>query len=240
VPAFEELIVKFKVKYLAAGLMLAAASQSVFAAGGVVVGSTRVVYDAKNKEASLTVSNKTEKQYFLIQSWVDDSNGNKNVPFSLTPPLFRLNAGKENMLRIIKTPGDVPADRESVYWVNVKAIPPAPDAGESQNVLQLAIKTRIKLFYRPTSLTTKVEDAPAQLQWFHSGNKLLVKNPSEYAVTLDKVTVNGNDVKDVNMVLPKGEATYEFPAAAGNAQELQFMAITDYGGLTNPVKAAIK
>jgi P pilus assembly chaperone PapD len=42
------------------------------------------------------------------------------------------------------------------------------------------------------------------------------------------------------MVLPKGEATYEFPAAAGNAQELQFTAITDYGGLTNPVKASIK
>ena len=231
---------KSKFKLLAAGLLLAAASQSAFAVGGVVLGSTRVVFDAKNKEASLTVANKTEKQYFLIQSWVDDSNGNKNVPFTLTPPLFRLNAAKENMLRIVKTPGDVPADRESVFWVNVKAIPPAPEEGESQNVLQLAIKTRIKLFYRPTTLTTKVDDAPAQLQWFHSGNKLVVKNPSEYSVTLDQVKINGNDVKDVNMVLPKSEATYEFPAAAGNAQELQFTAITDYGGLTNPVKAAIK
>lgn len=50
---------KSKFKLLAAGLLLAAASQSAFAVGGVVLGSTRVVFDAKNKEASLTVANKT-------------------------------------------------------------------------------------------------------------------------------------------------------------------------------------
>lgn len=32
-----------------------------------------------------------------------------------SPPLFRLDAEKENMMRILKTAGDLPSDRESVF-----------------------------------------------------------------------------------------------------------------------------
>ncbi|MFO6296915.1 fimbrial biogenesis chaperone [Rahnella selenatireducens] len=228
-----------KCKFILSALLLAFASQTAFAAGGVVLGTTRVVFDAKNKEAALTVTNKTEGQYFLIQSWVDDQNGNKKVPFTITPPLFRLDAGKENMLRIIKTPGDVPADRESVYWINVKSIPPAPADGTSSNVLQLAIKTKIKLFYRPTTLQGKVEDAPASLQWSHKGKELIVKNSSEYAVTLNTVTIAGKDIADVNMILPKQEVKYEVPFGTENSKDIVFTTITDFGGITKPITASI-
>lgn len=219
----------------AAALLLA--STSALASNGVVLGATRVVYNADKKEASLTVDNHSDnKQYFLIQAWVDDKDGNKNVPFSVTPPLFRLNANKENMLRIVKTGEGLPADRESVYWVNVKAIPPAPAPGE-QNVLQLAIKTRIKLFYRPAGLPGKATDAPAALQWSVQGNDLVVKNPSAYSVTLDSVKMGGTEVKKVNLVLPKSDAHYTLPAGAARSGQVSFTTINDYGGV-NPVKTA--
>lgn len=223
---------------MVAATMLLMASHAVFAADGIVLGATRVVYNADAKEASLTVDNHSNKQYFLVQSWVDDKDGNKNVPFSITPPLFRLNANKENMLRIVKTGTQLPEDRESVYWLNVKAIPPAPEANAAQNVLQLAIKTRIKMFYRPANLPGKVEESPKALQWSIQGDELVAKNPTAYSVTLDSVKISGSEVKNVNLVMPKAEAHLKLPnGARGN--QVTFTTINDYGGITPAITAAV-
>ncbi len=48
----------------------------------------------------------------------------------------------------------LPKDRESVFWFNVLEVPPKPDAATvaNQSLLQLAFRTRIKLFYRPEAL----------------------------------------------------------------------------------------
>lgn len=46
-------------------------------AGGVALSTTRVIYDGGKKEASLTVENHNKNEEFLIQSWIDDVNGNK-------------------------------------------------------------------------------------------------------------------------------------------------------------------
>ncbi|MEW7314495.1 fimbria/pilus periplasmic chaperone [Buttiauxella gaviniae] len=219
-----------KLKPIISALALLCVSHGVFAANGIALGATRVIYNESNKEASLTVDNHSSKQYFLVQSWVDDKDGNKNVPFSITPPLFRLNANKENMLRIIKTGTALPNDRESVFWVNVKAIPPAPESG-SQNVLQLAIKTRIKMFYRPADLPGTAMDSPQALEWSVQGNELVAKNPTAYSVTLDSVKLNGTEIKEVNLVMPKGESHYKLPAGTHGGQ-LVFTTINDYGGIT--------
>ncbi len=226
-------------KKIVAAIVLMAASHSVFAGSGVVLGSTRVVYDANNKEASITVNNRSADQYFLVQSWVDDKSGNKKVPFAITPPLFRLNANKENMLRIIKTADTLPADRESIYWVNVKAIPPAPEGEAAQNVLQLAIKTRVKLFYRPKGLPGKAVDAPAALQWAHQGNTLVVTNPTPYSVTLNAVQIAGKNVPDVDLVMPKETTTITLPSGVtGNS--VAFTTINDFGGISPEITAQVK
>ncbi len=48
----------------------------------------------------------------------------KRSQFVITPPLFSMQ-GKKNTLRIINaTNHQLPGDRESLFWVNVKAIPP--------------------------------------------------------------------------------------------------------------------
>lgn len=67
----------------------------------------------------------------------------------VTPPLFRLGAGQENNLRILRTGGNLPEDRESLYWMNIKSIPSTTEKQDNVNTLQIAVKTRIKLIYRP-------------------------------------------------------------------------------------------
>lgn len=206
-------------------------------AGGIAVGATRVVYNSDSREASLSVINHSGAQYYLIQSWVDDSTGNKKVPFTITPPLFRLNANKENMLRIIKTGEGLPKDRESVYWVNVKAIPPAPDAN-GQNTLQLAVKTRVKMFYRPAGLPGKVEESPKKLEWHQQGGELIVKNPTAYSVSFNNLSADGQVIKEANLVLPQSEVHYKL--SSGHAGKVIYRCINDFGGLTEQFESVVR
>lgn len=59
----------------------------------------------------------------LIQSWVDDLADNNKSPFIVTPPLFRLDAGDSNDLRVLLTSPQLPSDRESLFTLNIKVIP---------------------------------------------------------------------------------------------------------------------
>ena len=84
----------------------------------------------------------------------------KDAGFVITPPLFSMQGKKENTLRIIDaTNGQMPEDWESLFWVNVKAIPAMDKAKTGENYLQFAIVSRIKLLYRPQGLVIPPEQA---------------------------------------------------------------------------------
>ncbi|MCV5656029.1 fimbria/pilus periplasmic chaperone, partial [Escherichia coli] len=80
----------------------------------------------------------------------------------------------------------LPKDRESVFWFNVLEVPPKPDAATAtnQSLLQLAFRTRIKLFYRPEGLKGNPSDAPLALKWSWATaggqTALQVTNPTPY------------------------------------------------------------
>ncbi|WP_250561695.1 fimbria/pilus periplasmic chaperone, partial [Escherichia coli] len=72
---------------------------------------------------------------------------------------------------------------------NVLEVPPKPDAATvaNQSLLQLAFRTRIKLFYRPEALKGNPSEAPLALKWSWSGSEgkaaLRVANPTPYYVS---------------------------------------------------------
>ena len=112
---------------------------------GVNIGATRVVYQSKEKEANLAVANSGEDGVpYLVQSWVSDfAHPEQSADaFIITPPLFRLDAKGQNILRIIATDTQaLPKDKESLFLLNVKAIPAKSKEQQNQNVLQIALKT---------------------------------------------------------------------------------------------------
>lgn len=159
--------------YLLSTLLLVAAT----AHAGVIINGTRLVYRGDKKESSLGISNPDTTDY-LVQSWVDaDSKNHAAAPFLITPPLFRLDAKEDNVLRVVRTGGNLPEDRESLYWLNIKAIPSSKHV-EGVNTLQIAINTRIKLLYRPSSVKGKPEEMADKLEWHREGNDLVVNNPT--------------------------------------------------------------
>lgn len=77
---------------------------------------------------------------------MENASESKSSDFVVTPPLFVMKPQKENTLRIMYVgPNNLPADRESLYWVNVKAIPSAAKDTKGKNTLQIAVLSRIKL-----------------------------------------------------------------------------------------------
>lgn len=196
--------------------------------GGITVGGTRLIYNGGKKEASLNVTNSDTNPY-LIQSWTETQNGGaEKAPFIITPPLFRLEGNQQNMLRIVRTGGNLPDDRESLYWLNIKSIP-AGSPKDGANTLQIAVKTRIKLIYRPKSLKGVPEDVTGKLTWSQSGTRLTVNNPTPFVMNFQTVKVGNHEVKDVTYVLPMSQATFTAPSGASG--EVSWKLITDYGGI---------
>ncbi|MCK7348495.1 fimbrial biogenesis chaperone [Enterobacter kobei] len=193
---------------------------------GVVIGGTRVIYDGNKKEATLSVNNPDNTPY-LIQSWIETLNGGaEKAPFVITPPLYRLDHGQQNVERIIMA-GALPQDKESLYWLNIKSIPSAP---RKDNTLQIAIKTRIKLIYRPAALKgTAPEEIADKLTWSVAGNQLQVTNPTNYVMNFNEVTVNGKKLDDVTFVMPGSSARFNLPQGV-HGGAMTFTIINDYGG----------
>lgn len=199
-------------------------------AGGVGLGVTRLIYPSDAKQISVSVRNTDNNLAFLIQPWAEDSNGNKTSDFVITPPLSVLKPKNENSLRIIYTGPVLPKDRESIFWLTVKAVPPLNDKEDSKNVLQLASANRIKVFYRPVELTAAVQDAPAMLTAKMVGQDIVLTNPSPYFITLVNVILGGKKIGST-MVPPKDSIKLKPQKPAGSGQ-LQFQTINDYGAQT--------
>lgn len=223
---------------VAAFLALAAGFWLPQVQAGVNVGSTRVVFQSKEKEASLALSNSGEDGVpYLVQSWVSpfDNRDDSSDEFIITPPLFRLDAKSQNNLRIIAThTQNLPTDKESLFLVNVKAIPAMSAEQRNQNVLQIALKTTIKMFYRPANLKGTLPQAVEQLQWRAEGGKLTVHNPSGFNVVVSELLINNSASKGMPEVI-KPLSTVTTPIALKNSDTLVLSYINEYG---STVKAA--
>lgn len=98
-------------------------SASAHAAGGIALGATRIIYPADAKQTAVWIRNSHTNERFLVNSWIENSSGVKEKSFIITPPLFVSEPKSENTLRIIYTGPPLAADRESLFWMNVKTIP---------------------------------------------------------------------------------------------------------------------
>lgn len=191
------------------GLILAGLFLSSFCAdANIVINGTRVIYPEKNKGVIVQLVNNGSDPS-LVQAWIDDGDINStpetaNVPFLLSPPVVKVAGNNGQQLRIQKMGEALPGDRESVFYLNVLDIPPTPENLQGRNTLQLAIKSRIKLFYRPAVLSSGVTAVTDLIELQAAGKGFNVINKSPYFFTLANVDREGkkNLLVDSVMVAP--------------------------------------
>ena len=231
---------------LAVLLILAFSWGSGVAHAGVVISGTRVIYQATEREVTVKLSNEGDAPA-LIQVWLDTVNPNAMpnetpVPFTLSPPLFRLDPKKGQSLRLIYTQEPLPQDKESLFWLNVLEVPPRTAATpDDPNALQLAFRSRIKLFFRPAGLAGDPNDAAAKVTWKFvrkdaGGYVLQASNPTPYHVTFSKIEAHAGAASYTSdkggMVAPNASENFDVgPVSAlpTGALTVDYGFINDYG-----------
>ncbi|NBG90963.1 molecular chaperone [Pseudomonas sp. 9.1(2019)] len=201
---------------------------------GIILGGTRLIYAGDTNEASISIRNSDKNNDYLIQSWLDndDEKNSAKVPFVVTPPLFRLDRESDNILRIAKVGGNLPSDRETLYWLSVRSIGATPKEITGSS-LQLVLRTRIKFIYRPSSLNNDAAlNAYRSLSFIRQDGELVVKNPTPYYVTLATLKVGGKDVEEPGMVSPYGELRVKVSGSGA----IEWQSINDYGGLSQTAR----
>ncbi|WP_145493967.1 fimbria/pilus periplasmic chaperone [Yersinia aleksiciae] len=223
-------------KSLIAGAVLSVVTaQSAFAA--IALDRTRVIYDGGQQSISLSIRNENNQLPYLAQGWIEDAEGNKITnPLMVLPPVQRIEPGAKSQVKVqgLPTANTLPQDRESLFYFNLREIPPRSD---KPNTLQIALQTRIKLFYRPKALMQAASNMPKPWQekitLTKQGSSYVVNNPTAYFVTLVEGarTVKGEALTSFTplMVDPQGKGTLKASASElGDSPVLTY--INDYGG----------
>lgn len=213
---------------LAGGLCLLATP----AFASIVLATTRVVYPADADDVTVRLTNQRATPA-LVEAWVEA--GDRDVPFEITPPLFRLEPGKGQALRVHRLPGvEFPRDRESLYWLNVLDVPADAPGSHGGNLLKLAVRTRLKLFVRPPGLPGRADRAPERITWRLVDDALRIDNPTPYHVTVAHVRIDGHALRAA-MVPPFGHVELRLDDARMRSLRSQgrfaFGAINDAGGV---------
>jgi chaperone protein EcpD len=209
----------------------------------LTISSTRVVFDSDKRNVSLNISNPSNKP-FAVQTWVNTAEDDQTtaVPFIASPPLFRLNANKEQQVQINGLPNTLPKDRESLFYFNVQELPQL-EAG-NDNQLNIALRTRIKLFYRPVEIKSKPLDQLQDLRWsiqhINGKPRLQVSNPSPFHVSFVRIELRANGktitLKETPMAAPMATQDFDLDGLKpAPGMQVNFSVITDYGGYTTPV-----
>lgn len=201
-------------------------------ADGLTLGGTRLIYDTAKKEASISLNNAGKSTPYLVQVWVSDmQRQTRNIPFIATPPLFKLGLNGDSAVRVVYTgTPDLPTDRESVFLLNVRAIP-AVEKKVDPKRLTIATQNIIKLIYRPKGLSSKeAGQAWQKLKVSLAPGGVSFENPTPYVVTLTGMRINGKKVDRPGTIMPN--ASKVVPVQERSVSSVTFSTINDFGGMT--------
>ncbi|WP_339492438.1 fimbrial biogenesis chaperone [Pseudomonas sp. EA_15y_Pfl2_R67] len=214
----------------------------------LTLSTTRVVFDSDKRSASLIVANPSDK-VFAVQSWVNTSADDTTtaVPFVTSPLLFSIGPGKEQQVQINRLPNTLPTDRETLFYFNAQEIPQAE--ADQSNVLNIAIRTRIKFFYRPAQLKQNPSERLKDLQWslqtINGKPSLVLHNPTPFHYTFQRLEVSSGGrsktIDNPTMAAPLSREIYALgELKTGTAAQVSFTTINDYGGITPPITLPLR
>jgi chaperone protein EcpD len=214
----------------------------------MVIDTTRVIYLESKRDATLKVTNVNKDQPSFVQMWLDDGNVKATAedavsPFNLSPPVARLKPGASQVVRMVYTGDPLPADRESIFYFNMLEL---PQKSADENKLSFAVRTRIKVFFRPKAVKGEPSDVIDKVTWkiVQKGKEWVAEgnNPSPFHLSFFNLTLDDNGKFDFfvdgGMVSPRETISIPLGEVGKMKQTYKAMKvdyINDYGGVTPKV-----
>lgn len=148
------------IKRLSMGVLAALSLLTASSAWAALsVDQSRYIFEGDKDALSIVVENASPKMYGG-QTWIENIKETDTRPtFVVTPPFFKVAGHGKQVLRVIKALEQMPEDKESIYWVSLQEIPPLNKDGG----LSVALRTKVKLLYRPEALMKDRKGAESNL-----------------------------------------------------------------------------
>ncbi|ASQ15704.1 molecular chaperone [Enterobacter cloacae] len=222
------------------GLCAAFGANATYKKGGISLDVTRVVFTSDNESVAFRVNNSSKEDVWLLKSWVSqfENYNDKSVPFFITPPLIRINEDEKRQFRINKLDDAslLPSDRESIFHINVMAIPPVENKKTAAGHIELTIMHQIKLLYRPASIEDRkeIESLNKKIQISKTNNGVKLKNPTPYYASMGRLALNNKNVTDESFQMIAPFSEINIPSKAP-VKTVDFNLINDFGGMTRSV-----
>ena len=220
----------------------------------MVIDTTRIIYPEARREVSFKVTNVSKDKPAMVQMWLDAGNASSTpdeavTPFNLTPPIARLRIDSAQTVRLTYTGEPLPQDRESLYYFNMLEL---PQRSAEENKLSFAVRTRIKVFFRPKGMPSDTIPLMKQVAWkvVQQNNQWVAEatNPTPFYMSFFNVRLgqsgNYEPPVDGGMVPPKGKTTLVLGEVGKNTKpfnQIKVEYVNDYGGSTvveSPVSAS--
>lgn len=217
-----------KLKFLFSAIILL----SAYANASLTADRTRVIYDAEKPGVSVVIQNTDTKDPFLLQTWIESADGKKITdPLTALPLLQRIEPGQKKQIRISTSANDaqLPQDRESLFYFNTLGVPPKSNL---ENVVEVVLQSRFKLFYRPKGLKKYPDNNWQQeLTLEKKANELILNNPTPYHLVVININNGPQKVKDFSEILvkPYSKSTYPLSERLRKGSEFMLTYIDDYG-----------
>ena len=217
---------------------------------GIIVHGTRVIYPAEQQEVVVRLENKGDRPA-LVQTWLDTGDRNSTpatarTPFTLSPPMFRIEPHQQQALRLRYSGAPLPTDRESLFWLNIFEVPPTSADAAQNNQIELSFRTRLRVFLRPQGLPYPVSSAATRLQWklvpHDNGFALQATNPTPYHISLASVALLSegkrfnkapSQAANDGLLLPAGDmklfALPQLRIRPNGNPKVEFVSVSDFG-----------
>lgn len=205
---------------------------SSYVQASLTMDRTRVIYDAAKPGVSVVVENTDAKDPFLVQTWLESSEGKKiTEPLVALPLLQRIEPNQKKQIRInaVNETMRLPQDKESLMYFNILGVPPKSDL---ENVVEVVIQSRFKLFYRPQGLKKYPDNNWQQeLTLEKKNNELYFKNPTPYHIVVININNNPQKVKDFSevMIKPNSNFVYRLNDKQKGSGDIIVTYLDDYG-----------
>lgn len=213
--------------------------QNIYA--GITITGTRIIFPSNQSSITVQLNNPTDDPA-IVQSWLDDGDPllipeAESIPFILTPPISQVLPKKGQMIRLIAHGVErLPQDKESMYWFNILDIPAISESEKEQNKLNISVRSRIKLFYRPNKLSVTQEKAfnSVKFQYNENDQTLNIINESPYYLNFDHLSIvnekNKEDYLEIIVAKPYSEESISIKGGL-RPKNIEFGLINDYGAV---------
>lgn len=188
----------------------------------VVMNASRIIMEGVS-EKTVTFNNTSENPY-IVQI---ESDNNQRPDFIAMPPLFKIKEKGGQTVKIKLSSSTLPQDKESLFYMTFTQIPGVKKNEDGSNRLNIVIRSRLKVIYRPKSVNAFTANGENKISYRVQSGKLVISNNSPNVLSIRDIS-NGKHVLAKKITLLPGD-NYSTPADFRISGPLRAVIINDYG-----------